>query len=331
MENTVDKNEEILFLVQVVVAMVIWTFLTVVTQGWILLFVPVFFLSTLFARSGLISHLRATGAVVSARQFPDLYKIHQECCRKLAIEPEPELILIHADGIFNALAVRFLSRHYVVLYSDIVDAMADYKGAIAFYIGHELGHIRRNHMLWGPLLAPAMLVPLLAPAYRRAQGYTCDLHGLYCCGAPDAAVKALSALAVGARRWKDMDVAAFAAQGELTRGFWMSYHEYIGSDPWLVKRIMRVRAGGDAAVLPRRNIFAAALALFDLRLLMLVCVIYTALHADRKIFPVVYDLLHHSTKVHLDPETGRRLNADGLPYEEDGTSEDDEEEDEEEE
>ena len=326
MENTVDKNEETLFLVHVLLALVFWTFLIVVTQGWVLLPVAALFLPYLFAQSGLISYLRGTGAIVSARQFPDLHKIHQECCRKLNVSPEPELILIHADGIFNALAARFLNRHYVVLYSDVVDALADNKDAIAFYIGHELGHIRRNHLLWRPLLAPAMLIPLLAPAYQRTQEYTCDLHGLYCCASPDAAVKAMSALAVGARRWMDMDAAAYVAQGELTRGFWMSYHEYVGSYPWLVKRIMRARAGGRADVLPRRNVFAAVLALLDLRLFFLVCFVFAALNADRKISSVIYDVRHPSPKVLIDPETGERLNPDGLPYEEDAGEEEEEEE-----
>lgn len=273
MENTVDKNEEMLFLVHVLLAMVFWTLILIATKGLILVVVFFFFLSYLFVQSGFVSYLRGSGAIITARQFPDLYRIHQECCRKLKIEKEPTLILIHADGIFNALATRFLRRNYVVLFSDVVDALDDNKEAIAFYIGHELGHIRRNHLLWAPLLAPLKFIPLLAPGYRRTQEYTCDLHGLHCCNSPDAAVKGMSALAVGARRWKEMDLSAYLEQGQLTRGFWMSYHELIGSYPWLVKRIARIKDGGRTDNLPRRHIMAWLLALFDPRLLILLFIV----------------------------------------------------------
>ncbi|MGH8746356.1 MAG: M48 family metalloprotease, partial [Burkholderiales bacterium] len=54
--------------------------------------------------------------------------------------------------------------HYIVLLSDVVDALESERGAIDFYIGHELGHIRRKHLLWGPVLAEDFHIDVRIPA-----------------------------------------------------------------------------------------------------------------------------------------------------------------------
>lgn len=60
----------------------------------------------------------------------------------------------------NALATRFLRRHYVILFSDIINTLETNSGGLSFYIGHELGHIKRRH------IARAFF---LSPAYARAR------------------------------------------------------------------------------------------------------------------------------------------------------------------
>ena len=58
-------------------------------------------------------------------------------------------------GMLNALAVRFMRQDYVVLLSNIVDALKDRPEAIRFYMGHELAHIQRRHLTRHWWLAPA--------------------------------------------------------------------------------------------------------------------------------------------------------------------------------
>jgi Tfp pilus assembly major pilin PilA len=187
------------------------------------------------------------------------------CCKKLGITEIPEAYLLHGNGVFNALATRFLGRNFVVLFSDVIDALESQPGAINFYMGHELGHIRRNHLRWRPLLWPASFLPLLGAAYSRACEYTCDLYGLACCESPEIAARGLAALAAGDKRWHSMQLDAYMQQGAKTTGFWMSFHELISSYPWLVKRMMRILPDR-TKVAPRRSGFAWLLALFVPRL-----------------------------------------------------------------
>ncbi|HBH26098.1 MAG TPA: hypothetical protein DDX54_01685 [Rhodospirillaceae bacterium] len=279
-DQIVDANERLIFRILAPIAVLIWAGAILGTFGVLLLVVLLAFVAYLFIQSWFICLLRGTGAIVSPRQFPDLNDHLEYCLDRLGMgNTPPEMIVIHADGMFNALATRFLRRNYVVLFSDVVDALENEPEALRFYIGHELGHIRRGHLIWGPVLSIVTWLPLIGPGYRRAQEYTCDLHGLACCPDRGAAMRAMAALAVGGRRWKTLDMGAYLDQVEATGGFWMSFHEVVGDYPWLTKRIARL--DGQKAV-PRRSPGAWALGLFVPRLglvpLVLIILVPTAWH-----------------------------------------------------
>ena len=200
--------------------------------------------------------------LLSSRQLPDLRDRFDACCARLGLDKDkPEAYLLQGGGALNAFATRFLGRHYVVLLSDIVDAMQAHPDGINFYFGHELGHVRMKHLTGRLLRAPVLWLPLLGAAYSRAKESTCDRHGRACCESPESAARAMVALAAGAERWRQVDLPAFEAQASLTRGFWMSYHELTGGYPWLTKRVARVLH--PEAALPARNGFAYVLALFS--------------------------------------------------------------------
>jgi hypothetical protein len=129
-----------------------------------------------------------------------------------------------------------------------------------FYIGHELGHVRMKHLTGKLWRAPALWLPLLGAAYSRAKESTCDRHGRACCESPEAAARAMVALAAGAQRWRMVALAAYEAQATLARGFWMSYHELTSGYPWLTKRVARILHPDVEP--PRRNGFAYVFALF---------------------------------------------------------------------
>lgn len=256
------KNERSLFAVALVLSLIAWVALVVGTLGIALIYAFLFFIAYLFAQSGLISYLRGTATRINEAQFPDLHQRIVQCSQKLGIENVPDAYLLHAGGVFNAFATRFLGRNFIVLYSDVVDALEPEPEALNFYIGHELGHIRRNHLLWGWVLLPASILPLLGAAYSRAREYTCDMHGLACCRSPEVAARGLGALAAGGRRWKSMDLGKYAGQSGASSGFWMSFHELVSSYPWLVKRMARILPPGQTVAVPGRNAFAWILALF---------------------------------------------------------------------
>ena len=51
------------------------------------------------------------------------------------------------------------------------------KNLLEFIIGHELGHIKRKHLIKKLILFPSFIIPFLGSAYSRACEYTCDNIG----------------------------------------------------------------------------------------------------------------------------------------------------------
>jgi len=234
------RHEQPLFLILAVLSVLFWLALTAGTFGIIWIYILFFYIFFLFAHSLLISMLKGNAVQITHEQFPDLHARLERCCNRLGISETPKAYVMSGNGLLNAFATRFLGRYYVVLLSDIIDALEDDPEAINFYIGHELGHVHRKHIAHGWWLGPTMLLPLLGAAYRRSQEYTCDQYGLACCNSKDSAARAIAVLAAGTRRWKQLNTASFISQCKQTGGFWMSLHELAGDYPWLCKRMAQV-------------------------------------------------------------------------------------------
>lgn len=259
-DELVYPRENSLGAITLVLGLIGWLLIVVGTFGLALVYLLFGFVFYVFAHSAFISWLRGNAVLLSQAQLPDLRARFEDCCKRLGIEEPPEAYVMQGGGMLNAFATRFLGRNYVVLLSDIVDAMDGHPDGVNFYFGHELGHIRRHHLTGNLLRAPVLWLPLLGAAYSRAKESTCDRHGRACCSSPESAARALVALAAGAERWKQVDLPAFAGQAALSSGFWMSFHELTNGYPWLTKRTARVL--DPAAPMPGRNPFAWFLALF---------------------------------------------------------------------
>jgi Zn-dependent protease with chaperone function len=257
--DLVYPRERSLGAITLVLGVLIWLGLIVGTVGIALVIAGVGAILTLFVHSALIAHLKGNAVEISTEQFPDLYAQFVECCRRLDIATPPQAYILNGNGMLNAFATKFLRTRYVVLTSDIVDAMQGNAEGLRFYIGHELGHLRMKHMSKQLLRWPVLWLPLLGAAYSRARESTCDRHGLACSGSGAAAVRALSVLSAGRARWRTLNVASYIRQTEHSRGFWMSFHELIAGYPWLTKRAARMT--GDSAT-PARSPLAYLLAIF---------------------------------------------------------------------
>ena len=118
------------------------------------------------------------------------------------------------------------------------------------------------------MLAPAAWLPVIGPALRRAEEYTCDRYGVACCQSPDDIKAALAAIAAGDTRWQTINVDAFVGQVAVTNGFWMSFNEITGDYPWLTKRMAAAIALSEGREVshPGRSKLAWFFALFVPRL-----------------------------------------------------------------
>jgi Zn-dependent protease with chaperone function len=258
------RHEEPLFWISVYFAVTMWLMLLLISFGLIIPIMLLLGLLGMFAHSLLIAWLKGNAVKVTAQQLPDLYALYEQTCARLDIQKKPELYLAQSDGMLNAMATRFMRRDYVVLLSAVVEALADRPQAIKFYMGHELGHIKRKHLSRHWWLWPGRLFPLLSPAYSRAREYTCDRHGFASCDNLDDAKRALAVLVAGPDLWKKLDLNAFESQSQETGGFWMAVNELTADYPWLCKRMMVLENRN--AVFPKRNFFAWMIALLSPRM-----------------------------------------------------------------
>ena len=240
----VYKHERNLFALCAIFSAVCWLMLIVGTLGIALVYIAMGVLIYLFAHSALISYIKGSGALISMDQYPELHRVVVACSEKIGMQSTPDVYLLHGNGIFNAFATRFLGRNFVVLYSDIVDALIDNPGAVKFYVGHELGHINQGHLKWMSFLLPARLIPFLGAAYSRAREYTCDRYGFTCCDSANDSVRALAVLAVGGAHAARLNTARYIEQTKTTSGFFMGFHEFLSPYPWLVKRMSAVMSYG---------------------------------------------------------------------------------------
>lgn len=260
MEELTYPRERSLGAITLTLGLVLWLALVVGTFGVALVVLGVGFVVYLFTHSSLIAHIKGNGVELSRAQFPDLHAHFTACCERLEIRQPPSAYVLNGNGALNAFATRFLGRQYVVLHSDIVDAMQAHPDGLRFYIGHELGHLRMKHLLGQLLRWPALWLPLVGAAYSRARESTCDRHGAACCESPETAARALVALAAGPERWKGIDLTSYRAQMGHSTGFWMSFHELLSGYPWTTKRTSRVLE--PTARVPPRNPFSYLLAIF---------------------------------------------------------------------
>lgn len=211
-----------------------------------------------------VAYLRGNAVEIGPKQHPDLYSRLKATCKRLEIEQLPVAYLFQNPEIPDCFSVRFQGASFLALNGEVIGELTDRQGAIDFVMGHELGRIQDRQARWIPFILPALVLPLLGPAYARAEVYSYDRYGIAACKAKVDAAFALAVVASGTRRWKSVNVPQFVAQSAGNSGFWMSLDELNSSVPWLSKRMAHLRAiaTNSATFIPRRNPLAYVVALF---------------------------------------------------------------------
>lgn len=188
-----------------------------------------------------IGRIKGNAIKINEEQFPEIFKILKSHSEKLGLNNIPNMYVINGDGVLNAFAARFLRRHYVILFSEILEA-AYQEGidAVSFVIGHELGHIKRKHtsLLNFLLLFPANFIPFLNFAYSRGCEYTCDNIGYNLC--PSGSIKGLLVLSVGKKLYHKVNLRRLILSDDYEFGFDMKFAEYFSSHPMVINRIREI-------------------------------------------------------------------------------------------
>lgn len=197
-------KEQLYFGAAAVFGGLIWLILLITSLGtllfWAIIVAIFLWIAGQFFRAEIIGNC----IKVSETQYPEVYKIVQECSKDLNLSTIPEVFIINSNGVINSAVIRSLSKQYVFLYSALIDLMIlDKQGGsineLKMIIGHELAYHAAGHtgIIKNVLLIPARIVPFVGNAYSRACELTADRVGAAFTKDIAVSKRALVALACG--------------------------------------------------------------------------------------------------------------------------------------
>jgi Zn-dependent protease with chaperone function len=152
--------------------------------------------------------LLGNGVRADFDQLPSIYNIMTSTADRLGIIKYPE-IFITSDPTINAYTIGSNDDHIIVITSGLIDVLLP--DELAFVIGHELGHIKSQHVTYltiGRLIANGissfispLFLPLTIPlgSWSRQAELTADRAGALACHNPEASIRALLLSALGTR------------------------------------------------------------------------------------------------------------------------------------
>jgi Zn-dependent protease with chaperone function len=179
---------------------------------------------------------------VSSRQYPSLWKQYIRMAEALSIYDPPKLYISTSPEV-NAFTAG-MEKHYIVLYSGLVDLLSEDELLVA--IGHELGHIKSEHLLYSSLaqllltfgtdFMNTLPIPYIKPVfeiaavltllewYRKAE-FSCDRAALLATQNENAVCSTLAKLAGYSKNLKDeINIEAVKEQA--------FKYKNIGSESW---------------------------------------------------------------------------------------------------
>lgn len=189
------------------------------------------------------SQQRVNGVKMSPTQFPEGYRMVQEAAARFGMTTAPDAYVVLGNGQINAFASGHGFRRYVVVYSDLfeVGGAAREPDALAFIIGHEVGHIAAGHVSYwrqlGMFLVP--FLPIIGSALIRSQEYTADNHGY--CNRHQGAPGAMSTLAAGKYLNSLVGFDEMADRAATEKGFFVWATNAMSSHPVLTWRMWALR------------------------------------------------------------------------------------------
>ncbi|OBA80776.1 peptidase M48 [Mycobacterium sp. 1164966.3] len=208
-----------------------------------------------FGRGLTYGRQRVSGVKMSPTQFPEGYWLVVEAAQRFGLPEVPDAYVVLGNGKINAFASGHGFRRYVAVYSDLfeIGGQARDPEALAFVIGHEVGHIAAGHTsYWRQLSQLAMRIPLLGQTLSRSMEYTADNYGH--AFRPSGAARAIGVLSAGKYLLRRVDFNGMADRAATETGFFVWLANMLASHPvntWRAAALRNRAVAGSLFFRPR--------------------------------------------------------------------------------
>ncbi|WP_424809585.1 M48 family metallopeptidase [Rhodococcus sp. 27YEA15] len=196
-----------------------------------------------FARGQLYASQQVNGIKMTPTQFPDGYRMVAEAAARFGMRKPPDAYVVLGNGQINAFASGHGFRRFVVVYSDLfeVGGQARQPDALAFIIGHEVGHIAAGHASYWRQLGQfaSNYIPVIGSSLSRSMEYTADNFGFHV--RPVGAPGAMGVLGAGKYLVGLVGFDELADRATLESGFFAWLVNLLSSHPVLTWRAAALR------------------------------------------------------------------------------------------
>ncbi|PID70383.1 hypothetical protein CSB37_01685 [bacterium DOLZORAL124_38_8] len=198
--------------------------------------------------------LRANSVKLNKHQYPEVYKIFAEMAKELGFKKTPELYLVSGNGTLNAYATCVPGyRNFSAIYSDILERCLKNNDmeTLKFILGHELGHIKFNHVKWWyNFLTMWMNLPVVKYIFglplSRARELGCDKLAQKLSKNTDG--RPLMMLSAGKYAYQDIDMEEYTKEHFEKKNFWAWVSNLFNDHTILSWRIAAIRKNHQAGL-----------------------------------------------------------------------------------
>lgn len=188
--------------------------------------------------------IRGNSVRLSSDQFPEVYAVLQEHCRRLGMSAIPELFLTGSSIQPFSKTFSSTRENYIVLHQALFD-IDDRKtmDVISFTLAHELGAIRLNQTaIWNEmLLTYVSILKWFRYPLERVRTFSRDRYGA---ALSPTGFRGLLIYAIGRRLMDEVNVEEYFAQFRAYGGLWPYLNMFFEAKPQVFVRLHRLREAG---------------------------------------------------------------------------------------
>lgn len=184
---------------------------------------------------------------VTDKNYPHIYKIAKMTSFALRMNNPPSLFVAQ-EPLFLAYTIGTREKYHIVLSSGLVENFEQKE--LSFVIGHEIGHVIFDHIVFHSLIAfytifisrlPILkytLFPSILPllAWSRNAEISADRVGLFVCRDIKSSINAMMKLSGGRNILKHVEVQEYMKQFDLLKKSYGRFMEFFSTHPFLPKR-----------------------------------------------------------------------------------------------